>query len=225
MDSNAMKQFVSIARSEKVNLRDLMSSTKQKAISATKELAAWYAGKKYPNASEFAIKYGGLISSLVFKDEDISDLKKKLKEPLAKLDPAIIEKMYGIIDDIDISGCGGCGTSDACTEKADFVKAASRILGEPLPVDDKRGEFPEEKLPLSVVVPLSNHNSHNYKIGQPILVINYDRICMRADGTTGNHVGTEKSDLRPASEKEIDSFFASITTDVEVTIIPRFDVI
>lgn len=97
------------------------------------------------------------------------------------------------------SGAFGCQT-------AKVRELASVLLGETLPGTGDCLRFVEG----SVVVPVANRGSHNYELGQPVLVVRTDGGgCVRANGTTGNNLDWQFDSNRPATPEEIDAFFAA----------------
>ena len=66
----------------------------------------------------------------------------------------------------------------------------------------------------TMVVLLANHNSHDYQLQAPILVVQtngdtYGKMAVNMNGRVGNFIPSEKRDLRPATPEEIDTFFRS----------------
>lgn len=65
----------------------------------------------------------------------------------------------------------------------------------------------------AMIVPLKNFVTHNYPLGEPAFMIWGNNNGLRIDRTEGNCFNqswaTEEGRLRPATEKEIDTFFAT----------------
>jgi hypothetical protein len=67
-----------------------------------------------------------------------------------------------------------------------------------------RTRTPDVRFPAFVcIVPMDNSNSHNYKIGEPIINIEKGTKFYRALGTSGNTMSSALEDYRIASEDEI----------------------
>lgn len=101
----------------------------------------------------------------------------------------------------------GCNT--------DAVRAlVGAILGEEIPDEPWSKSLPGGVM----VVPLSKFNAHNYPIGQPVLTVEGGDNGLRIEDGQGNNLGChwkKVGQLRPATPKEIDHFFAIVFSDQE----------
>lgn len=60
-----------------------------------------------------------------------------------------------------------------------------------------------------MIVPIHNPNNHSYQLGSAFLVINpRGAEAASFDGSSGNCLPTNKYAIKPATEEEIDNFFA-----------------
>jgi hypothetical protein len=100
-----------------------------------------------------------------------------------------------------------------CEMRRAVMEAASLALCEELHI---RGED-NGRVALydgTMLVPLASDNGHNYKLGEPVLIVRQDNaICLRMDGSTGNSICSHRSSLRPATDEEIEIFFKSRSND------------
>jgi hypothetical protein len=111
----------------------------------------------------------------------------------------------------------------------DKGKALARLfevfLGEPLvlPAVKKRPTNmfkKKDSKSLQALVPIRTGNSHTYPIGEVCLILkNYTDVCMRGDGSNGNHV--DEQNFRYATLQEIDAFLDKLQKKVQVYDIVR----
>ncbi len=101
-------------------------------------------------------------------------------------------------------------TRDFGCHKQAVIEILSAISGDSLSVEVKSPGL--TSLPLVAVVPLSNTNSHNYKIGVPFITPSNSSVALlennravRLDGTAGNSPERRKETNRPATAEEIDA--------------------
>lgn len=98
------------------------------------------------------------------------------------------------------SGKFGCNTNQV-------AELVSILLGEEVIGKKPSATAPLGFVPGAVIVPLTNPNSHDYKIGVPIYVkVDYSG-CVQVDGSRGNHMSCDRSASRPATKDEIISFY------------------
>lgn len=127
-------------------------------------------------------------------------LKLALECTLGKEDKkdALSKKARNIVRIIEISDFG-------CKKQA-VTDLMSELLGEKLPCAKSSSSRP----PGTVVVPTGNPNSHNYKLGEPCIVL-IARQAMRADGTTGNSLpDVSEGYVRLAKEDEVKAFVKAV---------------
>ena len=102
--------------------------------------------------------------------------------------------------------------------EAGLVEVLSLLMDEPLMLQEYiKRRNPSGPNPTSspsylfgmMVIPLENHNSHNYPLGAPCLIIDARPLmdyAIRTDGIIGNHLPSAV-DVRPALPGEIEAWF------------------
>lgn len=100
------------------------------------------------------------------------------------------------------------------------VSLMSALAGETIfdPVVSRGRVIDFSRHHLVAVVPLSNTNSHDYPLGQPSVMQGAASEGVRPNGTHGNTIMSGINDLRPATDEEIDAFFAENTRAVATLI-------
>ncbi len=122
-------------------------------------------------------------------DAQLSDKAKKIKEYLASWGPP----------------------------GAKHAVILSILLGEDITIEDTNKVMPI--IFCSCVVPIVNPNSHNYTIGEPVVVIlgspGKESRCLRSDGTVGNVYNMGEKHSRVASDEEVDNFISQVFDEWE----------
>ena len=85
-----------------------------------------------------------------------------------------------------------------------MAKFATLVIGEEVqaPHSERSGAH-TIAVPLACVVPLRNTNSHDYPIGEPVILRYGFSTLYVISGGTGNTLTDYKDDLRPATDAEI----------------------
>lgn len=102
----------------------------------------------------------------------------------------------------------GAGSSFSYSEAALLGKMFGTVLGENIELSDDVVKYKQGV----VIVPLSNDNSHTYKLNEPCICYTGD-MFLRQDGGIGNHMSSKLSAFRPATKDEIVTFLSEIQSN------------
>ena len=130
---------------------------------------------------------------------DIDKFKQKIKELTLCHEIVVSEKGMKLAKIIHNSGWSERGRKSL----SDIV---SVLFAEKIPNLDicKNGKYPNG----TMIVVLTNRNSHTYTIGEPVLVDNGSgRYGIKMNGNRGNQFSSSTDATRKATALEIDTFF------------------
>jgi hypothetical protein len=94
--------------------------------------------------------------------------------------------------------------------REDVIALMEALVGESLRAQYKAGsKVSYLHHGFAVVVPRGNSNSHNYPLGEPVMMM-FNGTGLRRDFTMGNNLTEYWKEVRPATDEEIEGFIADL---------------